>query len=104
MNYRVLFVIITLREEPEIFPAEDYRYNQEKSCHELLITIFDQKIWVDTRGVKLKKVTGATFCWKEYEQGQYIELNQCDAVCPECGWWRCHDCDSCRCNKSTKME
>ncbi|WP_094604694.1 hypothetical protein SPSIL_020740 [Sporomusa silvacetica DSM 10669] len=104
MNYRVLYVILTLREEPEVFPAEDYRYNQENSCHELLITVFDQKLWVDTRAVKLKKVSGATFCWREYEQGQYIELNQSDTVCPECGWWRCHDCDSCRCNKPPKQD
>lgn len=99
MNYRVLYVCLTLKEEPEVFPVKDYRYNQEKGCHELLIMVFDQKLWVDTRRVKLKKVTGAAFCWKEYEQGQYIELNQENAVCPECGWWCCHACHSCQCNK-----
>ncbi|MBP2634991.1 MAG: hypothetical protein H6Q72_898 [Firmicutes bacterium] len=99
MNYHVLGVILTLNEEPEVFVAEDYRYNQEKACHELLITIFGQKLWVDTRCVKLKKITGAAFCWKEYEQGQYIELNQGDVVCSECGWWSCHVCHSCQCNK-----
>lgn len=101
MNYRVLYVILTLKEEPEPFPAEDYRYNREKECHELLITVFGQKLWVDTRGVKLKKTSGATFCWKEYEEGKYVELSQSDIVCPECGWWRCHECDSCRCNIPT---
>ena len=99
MNCHVLCVILTLNEAPEVFAAEDYRYNQETACHELLITLFDQKLWVDTRRVKLKKVTGAAFCWKEYEQGQYIELNQADSVCPECGWWRCPACHSCQCNK-----
>lgn len=104
MNYRTLYVILTLSEEPAVFPAEDYRYNQENSCHELLITVFDQKLWVDTRAVKLKKVSGATFCWQEYEQGQYIELNQSDTVCPECGWWQCHECGSCQCNKPLKQD
>ncbi|SDE83755.1 hypothetical protein [Sporomusa acidovorans] len=104
MNYSVLYVIFTLREEPEVFPAEDYRYNQEQACHELLITIFNQKLWVDTRAVRLKKIAGAAFCWKEYEEGKYIELNQANAVCPECGWWRCHVCDSCHCNKPKKQD
>ncbi|WP_371371465.1 hypothetical protein [Sporomusa aerivorans] len=99
MNYHVLYVILTLNEEPEVFPAEDYRYDREKARHELLITVFEQKLWVDTRAVKLRKVAGAVFCWNEYEQGQYVELSQSNTVCPECGWWRCHLCDSCHCNK-----
>ena len=99
MDYTRLYVVLTLKEEPEVFPAEDYRYNKESHCHELLITVFSQKLWVDTRAVKLKRVAGTAFCWKEYEQQQYVGLNESNHVCPECGWWRCHQCDSCRCNK-----
>jgi hypothetical protein len=102
VNYSVLNVVLTLKEEPELFQAEDYRYNQEKSCHELLITVLGQKLWVDTRAVRLKKLTGATFCWTEYEQGQYVELTPANSVCPECGWWQCHLCASCHCNKPAK--
>lgn len=104
MNYQVLYVVLTLKDEPEVFPAEDHRYNQEQGCHELLITVLEQKLWVSTRAVKLKKIAGATFCWQEYEQGQYVELNKANDVCPECGWWRCHICDSCRCNKTRAAE
>lgn len=99
VKYNVLYVILTLKDQPEAFPAEDHRYDPDKGCHELLITVLGQKLWVDTRSVQLKKVAGSIFCWKEYEQGQYVELNQSNTVCPECGWWRCHECNSCRCNK-----
>lgn len=104
MKYNVLYVILNLKGAPEVFPAEDYRFNEKSGLHELLITVFAQKLWVDTRSVILKKIAGASFCWKEYEQGEYVELNQSNAVCPECGWWRCHVCDSCRCNKPNKED
>ncbi|CVK17834.1 hypothetical protein [Sporomusa sphaeroides] len=104
MKYNVLYVILSLKGVPEVFPAEDYRFNEQNGVHELLITVFGQKLWVDTRSVMLKKIAGASFCWREYEQGKYVELNQSNAVCPECGWWRCHVCDSCRCNKPKKED
>ena len=99
MNFKKLYVVITLKEQAEKIPVEGYRKNQETGNNELLITLFGQKIWLDAHQVKLYKGRGSTFCWKDYKEGKYIELNETCEVCPDCGWWKCHYCGSCRCNR-----
>jgi len=99
MNIRNLFVCITFAELVEKFPVEKCRYNEETGHHELLITVFAQPLWVDAQAVALYKGRGSAFCWKDYQEGKYVELNEKNAVCPVCGWWKCHVCSSCRCNK-----
>lgn len=99
MNYRNLFVVMTLKDEATQYPVEGCRKNEHTGRNELLITLFGQKLWLDAHCVKLIKSRGRTWCWQDYRQGQYIELNESCEVCPECGWWRCSHCGSCRCNK-----
>jgi hypothetical protein len=100
MNYKNLYVIITLQDDPKKFKVEDYQKNSESGHNELLIRLFNQNLWVDAQQVKLYKGPGSAFCWKDYQEGKYIELNETNSVCPECGWWKCNDCGSCYCNKS----
>lgn len=99
MNIKNLYVVLTLKGEPENFLVEDYRYNEATVHNELLITLFGQKLWVDAHRVGLYKGRGSTFCWKDHQEGKYVELNEKNSVCPNCGWWKCHQCNSCRCNK-----
>lgn len=99
MNFRNLFVVLTLKDDKEKFSVEAFRKNQKTNHNELLITLFDQPLWVDSHKVALYKGRGSTFCWKDHEEGRYVELNETNQVCPECGWWKCHVCASCRCNK-----
>ncbi|BBB92751.1 hypothetical protein MAMMFC1_03447 [Methylomusa anaerophila] len=102
MDYKNLYVIITLKDQPGQFPVEGWRLNPKSMHKELLITLFEQKIWVDSHQVRLRRGAGTTFCWNEYNQGEYVTLNDQNVVCPECGWWICHKCGSCRCNKPQK--
>jgi hypothetical protein len=99
MNYRNLFVVLTLKDAPEKFPVEGYRKNETSGHNELLITVFGQKLWVDAHAVKLCKQQGRAWCWRDYREGRYIELDEGCEVCPGCGWWRCPYCSACRCNK-----
>lgn len=98
MNFKNLYVIITLKDVPEKFPVEGVQKNLSTGNNELLVTIFGQKLWLDASKVKLYKGRGSTFCWKDCEENRYIELNDQNEVCPVCGWWICHYCKSCRCN------
>lgn len=98
MNIRNLDVVLTLKDQPEFFPVEDFRLNAS-GYNELLITLFGQKVWVDARNVALRKAIGAVWCWKDHREGKHIELNESCQVCPVCGWWICHFCGSCLCNK-----
>ncbi len=102
MNLKNLFVVISFKDKPEKFKVEGYRKNEKTGHNDLLITIFNQNLWVDAHEVQLYKGRGSAFCWKDYQEGRYIELNDACAVCPECGWWKCHYCDSCYCNKPPK--
>lgn len=98
MNIKNLFVVLTLKRDKQQFPVEGYRKNQETGHMELLITLFKQKLWVDAHEVTLYKGRGTVFCWKDFKEGRYIELNDTCEVCPDCGWWKCHYCGACRCN------
>ena len=99
MNFKNLFVCLTLKDVEEKFPVEGFQKNETTGHKELLITLFGQRLWVDAYAVKLYKGRGSTFCWKDRQEGRYIELTDKNEVCPECGWWKCHYCGSCRCNK-----
>lgn len=99
MNIKNLCVVLTLKDNAKEFPVEGYRVSSQTGHNELLITVFDQKIWVDAQEVKLYKARGSTYCWKDHAEGRYIVLNESCDVCPQCGWWRCPYCGSCRCNK-----
>lgn len=102
MNLKNLFVVFTMKDQPVNFMVEGYKKNEKTGHNDLLITIFNQSLWVDSHAVKLYKGRGSTFCWKDYQEGRYIELNDSCPVCPECGWWKCHHCGSCYCNKPPK--
>lgn len=99
MNIRNLFVCIRFGKNTEQFPVEQCRYNEETRKNELLITVFNQKLWIDAQSATLYKAHGSVFCWQDLAGGKYVELNEKNEVCPVCGWWKCHCCSSCRCNK-----
>ncbi|VBB06806.1 Hypothetical protein LUCI_2043 [Lucifera butyrica] len=102
MNIKNLFLVITLKDDPFKVPVEGYRQNKSGN-NELLVTLFDQKLWVDAHAVKLFKGRGSTFCWKDHQEGIHIELNETCEVCPDCGWWKCPHCGACRCNKPLRL-
>lgn len=100
MNIKNLYVVCMSSDKREKFKIEKFRKNQETGHNDVLITAGDQKIWLDTHEVTLYRDQGSVFCWKDHGKGVYIELNETDLVCPECGWWKCSNCGSCYCNKS----
>ncbi len=99
MTGKDLKVIMTLKTEPEYFMVEDCRTSDQSGQNELLITFFEQKVWVNAGQVKLYKEHGSTFCWRDFEENCYIELDHSCEVCPVCLWWKCPHCGSCGCNK-----
>lgn len=99
MHIRNLYTRISFAKQVEQFPVEQCRFNEKTRHNELLITVFGQQLWIDAQSVTLYKAHGSVFCWKDLQEGKYVELNEKNKVCPVCGWWKCHACDSCRCNK-----
>ena len=97
MNTCNLYVEIIWKEAPVRHAVTEWR--QEGGGNELHITVFGQSLWVKADAVKLHKGRGSTFCWHDHSRGQYVELTEKNEVCPVCGWWICHVCASCRCNK-----
>ena len=104
MNIQNLFVIITFKDVAEKFTVEDWRKNDHTKGKDILITLFKQPLWVDACLVQLCKGRGSTFCWKDHQEGQYVELNEKNEVCCICGWWKCHVCSSCRCNQQQFLD
>lgn len=100
MNIKNLYVLDMKCNKGEKIKIEEYRKNQETDHNDILITIANQKIWVDAHDVILYRDQGSVFCWKDHKEGIYIELNEANSVCPACGWWKCSHCGSCDCNKS----
>ncbi len=100
MNIKNLHVLYGEGENKKKIKIEDYRKNKETGHNDVLIIMSNQKHWVDVFDVKLYRDQGSVFCWKDYSEGVYIELNESNPICPECGWWKCNHCGSCYCNKS----
>ncbi|MDF2635719.1 MAG: hypothetical protein K0R78_2593 [Pelosinus sp.] len=100
MNIKNLHALYGEREKKKKIKIEEYKKNKETGHNDVLITVSNQKIWVDVHDIILYRDQGSVFCWKDYKEGIYIELNESNSVCPECGWWICNHCSSCYCNKS----
>jgi hypothetical protein len=99
MNIKNLYVVWMYTDKMEKFKVESYRKNNETGHNDVLITVSGQKMWIDAYDVVLYRDQGSVFCWKDYNEGKYIELNESSPVCPVCGWWKCNHCGSCDCNK-----
>lgn len=100
MNIKNLHVIWEDKNKKEKFKVEAYRENNETGHKNVLITVSNEKIWIDAHEIVLYRDQGSVFCWKDYKEGKYIELNETNFVCPNCGWWQCNHCGSCDCNRS----
>ncbi len=99
MNIKNLYVLWTDKDTIEKFKVEACRKNNETGHNDVLIIVSMQKMWMDAYDVVLYRDQGSVFCWKDYNDGKYVELNESNPVCPECGWWKCNFCGSCDCNK-----
>ncbi|AIF52212.1 hypothetical protein [Pelosinus sp. UFO1] len=100
MDIKNLYVVVVRDDKQEKIKIEEYRKNNSTGHNEVLFTLDNQKAWVDAYDVLLYKDLGSVFCWKDYNEGKYIVLNESNSICPRCGWWICHHCGACYCNKS----
>ena len=99
MNFKNVYVMWMINDNMEKIKIEECRKNEDTGHNDVLITMQNQKIWVDACDVLLYRDKGSVFCWKDYNEGKYIELNESNDVCPYCGWWKCNHCGACYCNK-----
>lgn len=100
MNIKNLYVVWMNTDKMEKFKVEACRENHETGHNEVFITVYGKAMWIDAYDAVLYRDQGSVFCWKDYNEGMYIELNESNPVCPICGWWKCNYCGSCDCNKS----